>query len=83
MRLSCNLILSGGLGKPSTFYSAGEAIPDHLVPDHAKPYRISEREGRELEREIKEWRAMVAARREKKRAVAAGEDGGSARANQS
>ena len=47
MRLSCNLILNNGVGKPSTWYSAGEAIPDELVPDDAKPYRISEREGRE------------------------------------
>ena len=62
MRLSCNLIVSGGPGKPGTYYTAGESIPDHLVPDHAKPYRISEREGAELYREIKEWRAMVAER---------------------
>ena len=51
----------------STFYTAGEAIPDELVPDHAKPYRISGREGRELYREICEWRAMVAERQAKKK----------------
>ena len=29
MRLSCNLITNG------IFYTAGESIPDQLVPDHA------------------------------------------------
>ena len=79
MRLSCNLILNNGVGKPSTFYSAGEQIPDELVPDHARPYRISEREGRELEREIKEWRAMVAEHQAKKKREAAERKHGSAR----
>ena len=60
MRLSCNLIRNSGIGKPSIFYMAGSSIPDQLVPDHAKPYRISEREGRELEKELLEWKAMVA-----------------------
>ena len=81
MRLSCNLILNNGVGKPSTFYSAGEPIPDHLVPDHAKPYRISEREGAELYREIMEWRAMVAEREAKKKREAAERKPGSARAS--
>jgi hypothetical protein len=67
MRLSCNLILNRGVGRESVFYSAGSTIPDELVPDHAKPYRISEREGRQLEKELREWREMVAARREKKK----------------
>ena len=67
MRLSCNLITNGGPGKPSTYYMAGSAIPDELVPDHAKQYRISEREGRELERELLEWKAMVAEREAKKK----------------
>jgi hypothetical protein len=80
MRLSCNLILNNGVGKPSTFYSAGESIPDELVPDHARPYRISEREGRELDREIKEWRAIVAERQAKKKREAAEKKHGAARA---
>ena len=67
MRLSCNLIRNDGLGKPSVFYMAGSSIPDELVPDHAKQYRISEREGRELERELLEWKAMVAERQAKKK----------------
>jgi hypothetical protein len=66
VRLSCNLILNGRVGEPSIFYSAGSAIPDHLVPTHARPYRISEAEGRALEKELAEWREMVAARKEKK-----------------
>jgi hypothetical protein len=61
MRLSCNLITSN----PSRFWTAGEPIPDELVPDHAKPYRISEAEGAKLYREVLEWRAIVAERREK------------------
>ena len=65
MRLSCNLIRNGGPGKPSIFHMAGSQIADELVPDHAKQYRISEREGRELERELLEWQAIVAERREK------------------
>ena len=76
MRLSCNLITNDGLGKGSTFHMAGSSIPDELVPDHAKQYRISEREGRELEKELLEWQAIVAAAGgEKKKAVAAGEHG--------
>ena len=67
MRLSCNLIRNGGPGKPSTFHMAGSYIPDELVPDHAKQYRISEREGRQLEKELLEWQAMVAERQEKKK----------------
>jgi hypothetical protein len=81
MRLSCNLILNNGVGKPSTWYSAGEAIFDERVPDHAKPYRISEREGRELYREICEWRAMVAERQAKKKREEAERKRGSARAS--
>ena len=61
MRLSCNLITSN----PSRFWTAGEPIPDELVPDHARQYRISEKEGEKLYREILEWRAIVAERREK------------------
>ena len=67
MRLSCNLIVSGGLGKPSKFYTAGEPVPDELVPKHALEYRISEQEGAKLFREIMEWQALVAERREKAR----------------
>jgi hypothetical protein len=73
MRLSCNLIRNNGLGKESTFYTAGEQIPDELVPDHALQYRISEKEGAKLYREICEWRAMVAEKREKGKREAAEE----------
>ena len=66
MRLSCNLIRNEGVGK-SVFHMAGSSIPDELVPDHAKQYLISEREGRELERELLEWKAMVAERQAKKK----------------
>ncbi len=66
MRLSCNLITNNGPGTPSVWYDAGQQIPDELVPDHAKQYRISEAEGRKLYNEILEWRAIVAERREKK-----------------
>ena len=66
MRLSCNLITNNGPGTPSVFYMAGSAIPDELVPDHAKQYRISEREGRELEKELLEWKAMVASAKRRK-----------------
>ena len=83
MRLSCNLIRNGGIGKPSIFYMAGSSIPDELVPDHAKPYRISEREGRELEKELLEWKAMVAEREAKKKREAAEKKRGSARASKS
>jgi hypothetical protein len=62
MRLSCNLITADG-----TFYSLGEPVPDAEVPRHALAYRISEREGRQLAREMREWREMVAAWREKKK----------------
>jgi hypothetical protein len=65
MRLSCNLLLPGGV-----FYHCGESIPDHLVPPHALPYRISEQAGRQLDREMKEWQATVRARKEKKSAIA-------------
>ena len=81
MRLSCNLIPNNGPGNPSVFYMAGSAIPDELVPDHAKQYRISEREGRELERELLEWKAMVAERQAKKKREAAEKKRGSARAS--
>ena len=67
-------------GEKSTYYMAGSAIPDELVPDHAKQYRISEREGRELEKELLEWRAIVAERQAKKKREAA-EKRGSARAS--
>lgn len=50
-----------------------QSIPDELVPDHAKQYRISEREGAKLYREILEWRAIVAQRREKAKREAAEE----------
>jgi hypothetical protein len=63
MRLSCNLITSN----PSRFWTAGEPIPDELVPDHARQYRISEKEGEKLYREVLEWRAIVAERKAKKR----------------
>jgi hypothetical protein len=62
MRLSCNLLLPGGV-----FYHCGESIPDHLVPPHALPYRISEAEGRALDREMKAWQASVAERKAKKK----------------
>jgi hypothetical protein len=65
MRLSCNLIVNNGLGQGSTFYDAGSPIPDEVVPAHALQYRISEREGAKLYREILEWRAIVAERRAK------------------
>jgi hypothetical protein len=71
MRLSCNLLLNNGPGKESTFITAGTAIPDHMVPPHARQYRISEREGRQLEKELAEWRAIVAERREKAKREAA------------
>jgi hypothetical protein len=61
MRLSCNLLLPGGV-----FYHLGESIPDHLVPPHALPYRISEAEGRQLAREMRAWREQVAAQKEKR-----------------
>jgi hypothetical protein len=73
MRLSCNLIINNGPGMESTFFTAGESIPDELVPAHALEYRISEREGAKLYREILEWRAIVAERREKNRASRSGE----------
>ena len=49
MRLGCNLITNNG--RESTFHMAGSYIPDELVPEHAKQYRISEREGRKLKLE--------------------------------
>jgi hypothetical protein len=58
MRLSCNLLLPG-----EVFYHCGESIPDHLVPKHALQYRISEAEGRQLAKEMREFREQVAARR--------------------
>jgi hypothetical protein len=61
MRLSCNLLLPGGV-----FYHLGESIPDHLVPKHALAYRISEAEGRKLDREMKAWQASVRARKAEK-----------------
>jgi hypothetical protein len=73
MRLSCNLITNNGPGTPSVWYTAGESIPDELVPDHALQYRISEKEGAKLYREILEWRAIVAERREKAKREAAEE----------
>ena len=63
MRLICNLITNNGPGTPSVWYDAGQSIPDELVPDHAKQYRISEKEGAKLYAEILEWRAIVAERR--------------------
>ena len=68
MRLSCNLITNNGPGTPSVWYDAGQSIPDHLVPDHAKQYRISEQEGARLYREVLEWRAIVAERKAKAKA---------------
>jgi hypothetical protein len=65
MRLSCNLIINQGPGKDALFYQAGEPVPDADVPAHALEYRISEREGAKLYREILEWQALVAAKREK------------------
>ena len=59
MRLSCNLITNSGPGTPNVWYDAGQPIDDHLVPDHALQYRISEKEGRQLEKELAEWRAML------------------------
>ena len=67
MRLSCNLITNNGPGTPSVWYTAGEPVPDHLVPDHALQYRISEKEGAKLYAEVLEWRAIVATRKEKAR----------------
>ena len=66
MRLSCNLITNNGPGTPSVWYDAGQPIADHLVPDHALQYRISEKEGAKLYAELLEWRAIVRERREKK-----------------
>jgi hypothetical protein len=65
MRLSCNLITNHGPGTPSVWYDAGQPIEDHLVPDHALQYRISEKEGAKLYAEVLEWRQIVAARKEK------------------
>ena len=65
MRLSCNLITNHGPGTPSVWYDAGQEIPDSAVPDHAKQYRISEKEGAKLYAELLEWRQIVRERREK------------------